>query len=95
MLEWMVSRFFHALVIFGYVALFVLAVISMSAFANLHLDFTGSEVYAENRNLYGKCILNGEYSSMLPNFRLNNDTNSCRYARPFSQFTRPRSLWCW
>ena len=76
----MASRFFHALMILAYCVLFFLALISMSAFANLQREIVKGPVY--NSSSYGKCILNAEYDSdsSYPQYRLNNNTNACNYA---------------
>ena len=76
------SRFFHAVMTLVYFLLFILALVSMSAFANLHLEIINSDVYGGNTSAYGKCILNAnpDPDNSYPQIILNNNTNACNYA---------------
>ena len=76
-----VSRFFNALMVLVYFLVFILALISMSAFANVHIAILNNEYYGSNTS-NGQCILNAKYNdtATFPRYKLNNNTAACRFA---------------
>ena len=73
------SRFFNALLALVYFVLFVMCLVSFSAFSNNYVKVTGHNTYSNGQ--HGTCILNAKYdSSSIPAITLNSDPGSCQLA---------------